>query len=57
MTAAEIVRALRSNNQARFQKAKDLADMLRTPERYPLRTNRKLAQAQKMAHFMGHGAR
>lgn len=41
----EIVRALRSNNQARFQKAKDLADMLRTPQRYPeLRTNRKLAQ-------------
>jgi hypothetical protein len=41
----QIVRALRSNNQARFQQAKDLADMLRQPQRYPeLKVNRELAQ-------------
>src|SRR5688500_9574712 len=32
---AQIVAALRSSNQARFQQAKELADMLRLPERYP----------------------
>lgn len=32
---AVIVAALKSNNQARFQQAKDLADMLRLPQRYP----------------------
>ena len=32
---AKIVSALRSNNQARFQQAKELADMLRLPQRYP----------------------
>ena len=32
---AQIVKALRSNNQARFQQAKELADMLRLPQRYP----------------------
>ena len=32
---AKIVAALRSNNQARFQQAKELADMLRLPQRYP----------------------
>jgi len=41
----QIVAALRSNNQARFQKANDLANMLRMPQRYPrLKTNRELAQ-------------
>ncbi len=41
----EIVRGLRSSNQARFQKANDLANMLRMPQRYPqLKTNRELAQ-------------
>jgi HEAT repeat protein len=46
-----IVAALRSSNQARFQRAKDLADMLRLPERYPeLKTNRELAQ--KLADYM-----
>jgi HEAT repeat protein len=32
---AVIVKALKSNNQARFQQAKELADMLRQPLRYP----------------------
>lgn len=32
---AVIVAALKSNNQARFQQAKELADMLRLPQRYP----------------------
>ena len=32
---AVIVKALKSNNQARFQQAKELADMLRLPQRYP----------------------
>lgn len=46
-----IVAALRSSNQARFQRAKDLADMLRLPERYPeLKTNRELAA--KLADYM-----
>ncbi|MBA3482020.1 MAG: HEAT repeat domain-containing protein [Pirellulales bacterium] len=46
-----IVAALRSSNQARFQRAKDLADMLRLPERYPgLKANRELAQ--KLADYM-----
>jgi HEAT repeat protein len=40
-----IVAALRSSNQARFQQAKDLADMLRVPERYPeLKANHELAR-------------
>lgn len=40
---AAIVRALRSTNG--FQQAKDLADMLHTPERYPeLKSNHELAQ-------------
>ncbi len=47
----EIVAALRSSSQARFQRAKDLADMLRLPERYPeLKTNRELAS--KLADYM-----
>jgi HEAT repeat protein len=42
---AAIVRGLRSSNQTRFQQAKDLADMLRTPERYAaLQSSRELAQ-------------
>jgi HEAT repeat protein len=42
---AKIVSALRSNNQARFQQAKELADMLRLPERYPeLKASRDLSQ-------------
>lgn len=46
-----IVAALRSNNQARFQQAKDLADMLRLPQRYPeMKTNRELAQ--KLAAYV-----
>lgn len=46
-----IVAALRSSNQARFQRAKDLADMLRLPERYPeLKTNRELAG--KLAEYL-----
>lgn len=41
----QIVGALRSSSQARFQKANDLANMLRMPQRYPkLKTNRELAQ-------------
>jgi hypothetical protein len=41
----QIVAALRSSNQARFQQAKELADMLRLPQRYPeLKTNRELAE-------------
>jgi HEAT repeat protein len=40
----QIVRDLRSNNQARFQRAKDLADMLRLPQRYPkLKVSHELA--------------
>ena len=39
---AAILRALRGANG--FQQAKDLADMLATPERYSLSTNRELAQ-------------
>jgi HEAT repeat protein len=47
----QIVAALRSSNQARFQRAKELADMLRLPERYPkLKTNRELAQ--KLAAYL-----
>jgi hypothetical protein len=47
----QIVAALRSSNQARFQRAKDLADMLRLPQRYPeLKTNRDLAE--KLADYM-----
>lgn len=47
----QIVDALRSNNQARFQQAKDLADMLRLPQRYPeIKTNRELAQ--KLAAYV-----
>ncbi|RIK77218.1 MAG: hypothetical protein DCC67_12930 [Planctomycetota bacterium] len=47
----QIVAALRSNNQARFQQAKDLADMLRLPQRYPqIKTNRELAQ--KIAEYV-----
>ncbi|HEX6961286.1 MAG TPA: HEAT repeat domain-containing protein [Lacipirellula sp.] len=46
-----IVAALRSSNQARFQQAKELADMLRLPERYPeLKTNQELAQ--KLAAYL-----
>jgi HEAT repeat protein len=41
----EILKGLRSSNQARFQRAKDLADMLRQPERYPkLKTSSELSQ-------------
>lgn len=41
----QIVSALRSNNQARFQQAKELADMLRLPQRYPeMKVNHDLAQ-------------
>ena len=47
----QIVAALRSSNQARFQRAKELADMLRLPERYPeLKNNRELAQ--KLAVYL-----
>jgi HEAT repeat protein len=47
----QIVAALRSSNQARFQQAKELADMLRLPERYPkMKTNRELAQ--KLAAYL-----
>lgn len=42
---AQIVSALRSNNQARFQQAKELADMLRLPQRYPeMKVSHDLAQ-------------
>ena len=42
---AQIVSALRSNNQARFQQAKELADMLRMPQRYPeMKASHDLAQ-------------
>lgn len=42
---AAILSGLRSSNQARFQQAKDLADMLGTPERYPeLKSSHELAQ-------------
>ncbi len=41
---AEIVGALRGSNQARWQKAEQLASMLRAPQRYPeLKTNADLA--------------
>jgi hypothetical protein len=41
----QIVKALRSNNQARFQQAKELADMLRLPQRYPeLKASHDLSQ-------------
>ncbi|MEM9352968.1 MAG: HEAT repeat domain-containing protein [Planctomycetota bacterium] len=41
---AEIVGALRGSNQARWQKAEQLASMLRAPQRYPdLKTNAALA--------------
>lgn len=47
----EILAGLRSSNQARFQRAKDLADMLRQPERYPqLKVNRELSQ--KLAEYL-----
>jgi HEAT repeat protein len=47
----QIVAGLRSSNQARFQQAKELADMLRLPERYPeIKTNRELAQ--KLAAYL-----
>jgi hypothetical protein len=47
----QIVAALRSNNQARFQRAKELADMLRMPQRYPeLKTSHELAQ--KLAAYV-----
>lgn len=47
----EILKGLRSSNQARFQRAKDLADMLRQPERYPeLKVNRELSQ--KLAVYL-----
>lgn len=47
----EILRGLRSSNQARFQRAKDLADMLRQPERYPeLKSNHDLSQ--KLAEYL-----
>ena len=42
---AVIVKALKSNNQARFQQAKDLADMLRLPQRYP---------EMKVSHDLSH---
>jgi len=42
---AVIVAALKSNNQARFQQAKDLADMLRLPQRYP---------EMKVSHDLSH---
>src|SRR5689334_11582536 len=37
---AKIVASLRSPNQARFQQAKELADMLRLKERYDIDQNR-----------------
>lgn len=41
-----LVRALRGSNQARFQKAMELADMLRMEQQYPqLKENAELAQA------------
>jgi HEAT repeat protein len=42
---AVIVKALKSNNQARFQQAKELADMLRLPQRYP---------EMKVSHDLSH---
>jgi HEAT repeat protein len=48
---AQIVASLRSSNQARFQQAKELGDMLRLPERYPeLKGNRELAR--KLAEYL-----
>lgn len=42
--ADAIVAGLRNSSQARFQNAKELADMLRLPQRYPeLKTNHELA--------------
>jgi HEAT repeat protein len=47
----QIVAALRSSNQARFQRGKELADMLRLPQRYPgMKTNHELAQ--KLAAYL-----
>ncbi|MCH2113547.1 MAG: hypothetical protein MK171_01360 [Pirellulales bacterium] len=47
----KIVGALRSSNQARWQQAKDLADMLRLPRHYPeLRKNENLAS--KLAQLL-----
>jgi hypothetical protein len=47
----QIVAGLRSSNQARFQQAKELADMLRLPERYPeIKVNHDLAQ--KLATYL-----
>lgn len=47
----EILKGLRSSNQARFQRAKDLADMLRQPERYPeLKSSSELSQ--KLAEYL-----
>jgi HEAT repeat protein len=47
----QIVAALRSSNQARFQRAKELADMLRLPQRYPeLKVNHELAT--KLAAYL-----
>jgi HEAT repeat protein len=47
----QIVAALRSNNQARFQRANELAAMLNLPQQYPeLKTNHELAQ--KLADYV-----
>jgi len=48
---SHIVAALRSSNQNRWQKAMELADMLRMDERYPnLKTNSELAE--QLAQFL-----
>jgi HEAT repeat protein len=41
----QIVHSLRSSNQARFQRAKALVDMLRMPQRYQLNDNQQLCHA------------
>jgi HEAT repeat protein len=47
----KIVGDLRSNNQARFQRANELADMLRMPQRYPkLKVSHELAT--KLAAYL-----
>jgi HEAT repeat protein len=47
----QIVAALRSNNQARFQRANELAGMLNLPQQYPeLKTNHELAE--KLADYV-----
>jgi hypothetical protein len=47
----KIVSELRSNNQARFQRAKELAEMLRLPQRYPkLKVSHELAE--KLAEYL-----